>query len=103
MGTARERIAGFVGFQWDDGSADQNSSRRQVSRSECEEVFFAGPLVAAPHTAHSQEEARYHVLGHTARGRHLFIACCIREQRIRVISARPMSRRERRVYDQATT
>lgn len=103
MGTALERLAGCVGFQWDEGNADKNWGRHCVTRSECEEVFFAEPIVTAPDTAHSQEESRYYVLGHTARGRHLFIACCIRDQLIRVISARPMSRRERRAYDQATT
>ncbi|MGH7866319.1 MAG: BrnT family toxin, partial [Candidatus Dormibacteraceae bacterium] len=74
-----------------------------VSRPECEEVFFTEPLVVTPDIQHSAGEPRYYVLGQTVAGRRLFIACTIRDQLIRVISARAMSRRERRVYDEAST
>jgi uncharacterized DUF497 family protein len=97
-----EQLAACVGFQWDEGNTQKSWVRQRVSRPECEEVFFNQPLVAASDVEHSEIEVRYYVLGTTIRGRRLFIACTIREQLIRVISARPMSRRERRIYDQAT-
>lgn len=103
MATPAELLPGCVGFQWDEGNAEKNWSGHRVSRSECEEVFFAEPLIAALDFAHSGDEPRYYVLGQTAQGRRLFIACTIRDQLIRVISARPMSRRERRVYEKANT
>jgi uncharacterized protein len=96
------QLAACLGFQWDDGNAEKSWLRHRVSRSECEDIFFNHPLVAAPDAVHSETEQRYYVLGKTAGGRRLFIACTIRAQLIRVISARPMSRRERRIYDQAT-
>jgi hypothetical protein len=47
---------------------------------------------------HSKFEPRYYVLGKSNDGRHLFIVFTIRRNKIRVISARNMSRRERRIY-----
>ena len=44
---------------------------------------------------------RYYALGQTDARRLLFIVFTIRDDLIRVISARPMSRRERRVYEHA--
>ncbi len=52
-------------------------------------------------SAHSREEARHYALGQTSVGRKLFVVFTIRGERIRVISARTMSRRERRIYERA--
>ena len=90
-----------TGFQWDDGNDTKNSTKHSVSTTECEEVFFAEPLIVQTDVAHSQREARYAVLGQTAAGRPLFLIFTLRESLIRVISARPMSRREREVYRRA--
>ena len=48
---------------------------------------------------HSEIERRYYALGHTDGGRSLFVVFTIRGDLIRVISARDMNRRERRLYD----
>jgi uncharacterized DUF497 family protein len=47
---------------------------------------------------HSETERRYFVLGQTDDNRALFVAFTLRGDLIRVISARDMSRRERKVY-----
>jgi len=91
------------GFEWDEGNSDKNWIRHRVSKSECEEVFFNLPLLLADDTSHSQREKRYYVLGQTNAGRLLFIAFAIRDDRIRVISARDMSHRERETYAKANT
>ncbi len=90
-----------TGFQWDEGNADKNWERHQVTCGECEEVFFNEPLVAVPDSAHSQRESRCFALGRTSADRHLFLVFTIRERAIRVISARDMSRKERKIYEQA--
>ena len=87
-----------TGFDWDEGNATKNRERHQVSSAECEEVFFLAPLVLED-TTHSQDERRYLALGETLAGRRLFVAFTVRSDRIRVISARAMSRRERRAYE----
>ena len=90
-----------TGFEWDVGNAGKNQERHQVSDGECEQVFFQRPILIAPDAIHSLDEPRYAALGQTAAGRRLTIVFTIRGESIRVIPARPMSRRERRVYEQA--
>lgn len=93
-----ERLASCSGFQWDAGNADKNWNKHQVSTAECEEIFFNQPLVVAEDPSHSQDEARLYALGHTDGGRMLFVVFTLRGDLIRVISARNMSRRERKAY-----
>jgi uncharacterized protein len=89
-----------TGFDWDDNNREKNWEKHQVSAGECEEVFFNIPLLLEDDPAHSQKEPRYYVLGHTIAGRRLFIAFTLREDKIRVISARDMSKKERSIYEQ---
>ncbi len=91
------------GFDWDDGNLDKNWIKHQVSNSECEELFFNLPLLLADDEKHSQEEKRYYVLGQTNARRWLFIAFTVKENKIRVISARDMNRKEEKVYAKANS
>lgn len=93
----------LTGFDWDESNREKNWEKHQVLASECEEVFFNLPLLLQPDPAHSQQEPRYFVLGHTTAGRRLFIAFTVRENKIRVISARDMSKKERKIYEQANS
>lgn len=88
------------GFEWDKGNLTKSWKKHRVSTTECEEVFLNVPLLLADDVKHSAAEVRYYVLGQTNAGRLLFIAFTIREEQIRVISARPMSEKERRIYGQ---
>ena len=96
---AYEQIAQTTGFEWNVGNLEKNWHKRQVSAAECEQVFFNQPLVAAPDVAHSQQEVRFFALGQTDLGRLLFVVFTLRGTMIRVISARDMSRKERKVYE----
>ncbi|MDI6447409.1 BrnT family toxin [Anaerobaca lacustris] len=91
-------IPEFEGFEWDEANAQKNWQNHGVSPSEAEQVFFRKPLLAVEDVEHSQEEQRYFVLGQTDRGRMLFIAFTIRQGAVRVVSARDMSRKEKKVY-----
>lgn len=86
------------GFAWDKGNIEKNWERHKASFIECEEVFFNRPLVVAGDEIHSKSEGRYYALGRTNDDRLLFIVFTIRDNKIRVISARDMNRKERRVY-----
>lgn len=86
------------GFEWDQSNIEKNWEKHRVSYLECEEVFFNQPLLVQEDEIHSKFEPRYYVLGRSNDGRHLFIVFTIRRNKIRVISARNMSRRERRIY-----
>ena len=87
------------GFEWDNHNAVKNRDKHQVQPSECEELFFNQPLIIKEDTGHSTNELRFHAMGITASGRTLLIVFTIRGTRIRVISARDMSRKERSVYE----
>ena len=91
-------FSSIIGFEWDAGNLNKNWEKHQVSNSECEEVFFNAPLVARPDAAHSEQELRLCALGQTDERRPLFVSFTIRTNRIRVISARDMTRRELEVY-----
>ncbi len=88
------------GFDWDKGNIEKNWERHRVTHIECEEVFFNRPLVVREDKLHSMAESRYYVLGKTDDERLLFVVFTIRENKIRVISARDMNRRERRLYEE---
>jgi uncharacterized DUF497 family protein len=88
----------LTGFDWDEGNQDKNWLKHQVSKGECEEVFFNVPLLIADDVKHSQIEQRYLALGQTNKGRRLFVSVVVREDKLRVISARDMHRKERQVY-----
>ncbi len=89
----------FDGFDWDDGNIEKNWRSHQVTPQEAEQVFFNRPLVVADDVKHFQSELRYLVLGQTDQDRPLFIAFTVRKRRIRIISARDMNRKERKVYE----
>jgi uncharacterized DUF497 family protein len=96
-------FAGITGFQWDEGNSDKNWRRHQVTQAEAEQVFFNHPLVVAPDPRHSSREVRHFALGTSNDGRQLTVVFTRRANLLRVVSARPMSRRERKVYAQAET
>jgi uncharacterized DUF497 family protein len=89
------------GFDWDEGNLLKNWERHRVSASECEQVFFNRPLVAGADKQHSEAEDRFYALGVTDSGRRLFVVFTVSLDKIRVISARDMNRRERKVYDES--
>jgi uncharacterized DUF497 family protein len=86
------------GFEWDAGNYDKNWIAHKVSRSECEQIFFNHPLLVADDDKHSESEPRYFALGKTNTRRKLFVSFTVRNYLIRVISARDMTRNEKRRY-----
>ena len=95
-GMAGELLEECEGFEWDTANSGKIWDRHRVSPAECEEIFFNRPCHRAEDEAHSTDEARMYGLGQSDAGRLMFVAFTIRERLIRVISARDMSRKERR-------
>ena len=87
-----------TGFEWDAGNDTKNWKKHQVSKEECEEVFFHQPLVVLFDAHHSEVEDRYFALGRTDLGRPLFVVFTPRGEFLRVVSAREMTKRERSIY-----
>lgn len=93
------KLQACTGFDWDEGNLLKDWEKHGVSAAECEQVFFNRPLPAQPDTRHPDTEVRFFALGQSDSGRRLFLAFTVRSERIRVISARDMSQRERRSYE----
>ena len=85
-------------FEWDGGNSIKNYSKHGVTISEIEECFFNFTLVS-PDILHSQNEERYNLLGETDSQKILFITFTIRSQKIRVVSARPVDKKEKQLYE----
>ena len=91
---------GITGFEWDEGNSVKVWQRHRVTQAEAEQVFFNRPLAVSEAPKHAAAEDRYFALGRTDEGREMAVVFTLRGSLLRVISARPMSRKERRVYGQ---
>jgi uncharacterized DUF497 family protein len=93
----------ITGFDWDDGNSRKSADKHDVSQAEAEGVFFNDPLIVVEDSKHSETEPRFNALGRTAQNRLLHITFTLRQNGtlIRVISARDMHRKEKKVYEQA--
>jgi uncharacterized DUF497 family protein len=100
MALLPEFFTGIRGFQWDEGNSEKNWRRHRVTQVEAEQVFINRPVVVRRDPKHAGTEVRYFALGRTDVNRNLAIVFTLRGSSLRVISARPMSRRERKVYGQ---
>ncbi len=90
------------GFDWDEGNARKSEEKHEVGQSESEQIFFNKPLLVLIDEKHSELETRYHALGKSDDDRMLHVTFTLRSAGtlIRVISARDMHRKERRIYEQ---
>ena len=96
-------IEQIAGFDWDDGNSRKSSDKHDVGQAEAESIFFNDPLIVVADVKHSAKEQRLNALGKTAQNRLLHVTFTLRQNgtTIRVISARDMHRKERKIYEQA--
>ena len=89
-------------FDWDEGNINKNWDKHRVHHLECEEIFFNEPIVTKVEKRGVSQEERVSALGVTNEGRFLFVVFTIRRGRIRVVSARDMNKKERKIYHEKT-
>lgn len=89
-----------ISFEWNKGNIDKNLKRHGVTNKEAEEVFENKPIFIFEDVKHSLVERRYMVWGKTDNDRRLTIFFTIRNNKVRIISARDMQKKERRVYEE---
>ena len=87
------------GFNWDKGNKDKNEIKHDVKPKECEEIFFNNPVFFKDET-HSQKEERYAAYGISNERRLLMVIFTVRNNKIRVISARDQNKKELKEYNQ---
>ena len=89
-------------FEWDPRKAEANAAKHGVSFDDAVTVFLDADALDGPDVQHSSAEARFRRLGRAADGRVLIVAYTLRRstdaEKIRIISARRASRRERAAY-----
>jgi hypothetical protein len=86
-------------FEWDSQKARDNEQEHGVSFTEASEVFDDDHSSSVPDPDHSADEDRYLIFGVSKQGQHLVVSYTERGERIRLISARQMTSRERRAYE----
>ena len=91
------------GFEWDQGNLLKNLLKHGVTFFEAEEVFYNEPLLFFHDEKHGGTEKRFIAFGKTHQGKFLTVAFTLRTKKgkilIRVISARPMHRKEKLLYE----
>lgn len=90
-------LSKIEGFEWDKGNLE-HVKKHHVSKEECEEAFLNKEVIVTEDIIHSQTEERYRIYGQSDNGRLLFIIITMRENKIRVISARDQNKRERKEF-----
>ena len=93
-----ELFSGALEFEWDAGNQEKNLVKHGVSNAECEETFFdphKRVLKEVLHVGGSGQEKRHILIGRTKAERILYVVFTVRRNRVRVISARDLNRKER--------
>ena len=89
-----------VHFAWDPTKAAANFRKHGVSFDEASTLFRNSLATVLPDSMHSRQEDRLLIIGHSGAGRLLLVVFVEQVDRIRIISARETSARERREYEE---
>jgi len=89
-----------LGFEWNAEKAKTNLSKHGVSFDEASTVFKDELSITIADPMHSDDEDRFVVIGCSHRNRILIVVHTDRGDRIRIISARPATRKERKYYEE---
>jgi uncharacterized DUF497 family protein len=88
-------------FDWDPGNNLKSIYKHNVALNESEEVFYDENIfILGIQKQPITSEMRLAIIGSTSNNKILFISFTIRDSRIRIISARPASKKERRHYEE---
>ena len=86
-------------FEWDPHKAATNAEDHGVDFSEAQTIFGDPLETTIPDPDHSEGEHRFLSMGRSVAGRVLVVSYTERDARVRIISARPATARERRMYE----
>lgn len=87
-------------FEWDSRKANRNRQKHRVTFEEASTVFSDPLSVTIDDPVHSDDEERFIILGESSRRRLLVVSFTERDTRLRIISARVATRRERKDYEE---
>lgn len=88
-------------FEWDEGNSTKNAKKHGIETNEIEAVFRSGlALPLGIQINSSVNEQRLGIVGPTLNGKLIQVAFALRDGRVRVISARTASKKERTQYEE---
>jgi uncharacterized protein len=87
-------------IEWDEAKAEANLQKHRVPFTEAATVFGDDLASTVYDSEHSDDEDRYITIGMSVTGRVLIVSHTDRGNRIRIISARAATRRERKDYEE---
>lgn len=87
-------------FEWDPRKARSNLRKHGVSFDEAATVFLDDLSLTGDDPDHSVSEERYVTFGVSSAGRLLVVAHTERGNRTRIITARPATPSERKLYEE---
>ena len=87
-------------FEWDPEKAAENLAKHGVSFEEAATVFRDTLSATGSDPDHSFDEEQFITFGVSSAGRLLVVAHTDREDTIRIISARPATPLERKIYEE---
>jgi len=88
-------------FEWDPAKVAENLARQGVSFAEAATVFRDPLSATGADPDHSFDEERFVTFGASTGGRVLVVSHTDRGDTIRIISARPVTPIERKLYEEA--
>jgi len=88
-------------FEWDTAKAKANVRKHGVSFDEAGSAFLDQLALSGPDPDHSMGEPRYITFGMSGLGRLLAVSHTHRPGVIRIISARRVTRAERKLYEES--
>ena len=98
----RQRYTRAVEYESDPEKDRTNREKHGISFAEASTVFLDRLAATVSDERHSIEEFRFRTIGYTTSQRLVIVAHTDRDDRIRIISAREATPRERREYEQQT-
>lgn len=87
-----------IGFEWDERKSKTNLRKHKVSFETACEAFF-DPFLRVVDAGVIEGEPREAVLGMTMSWRLLYVVYVERHEAIRILSARPVEKAERELYE----
>ncbi len=84
-------------FEWDEGNQIKSLRKHGIKKAEAEQAFFNPRIIFEDHF-HGNTERRHILLGVTNIAKYLCISFTVRNNKVRVISARSASKKERKKY-----
>lgn len=91
-----------LSFEWDKGNEQKNWLKHKVTGEEAEEAFDDDNRMLFEDIKHStSQEKRFVLFGKTQSTKKLVIVFTMRGKKVRIISARPMNRKEAIIYEKA--